>query len=359
MRRACKLTLGFATDKKRRAINALMEAYRTAVNHYIRHLWHTPGKLDNDTLALLPNEHTRLSARYKSQALKQAMETVIFTKKAVKGTHKHCSMPIFKGSATLDAKFVTIEEGKGSFDLIIKLSCLEKGNRLILPTKKTAVLNKWLAKPLAKTIQGCSLTEDSITIWVDLPDLRPKKGAALGVDIGVNKLLSLSDGSHLGTEFKALRDKIKRKKPKSKAKGRAIRERDNFIHNTINKLPWASLGFLAIEDLKGLKTGKQNNRGKQFRKALIPWTYCQVIGVLKQKAQENRVDLVAVAPAYTSQTCPLCEMVSRGNRKAEKFCCINCGYSHDADTVGAVNILIKAMRLVGSVESPMLVNGVG
>ncbi len=354
MRRACKLTLGFATDKKRRAINALLEAYRAAVNYYIRHLWQTNGRLDKDTLALLPDSHTRLSARYRSQALKQAIETVVFTKKAVKGTHKHCSMPVFRGSATLDAKFVAIEAGKGSFDLVVKLSCLEKGKRLILPTKKTKILNKWTSRPLARIIQGCSLNENSITIWVELPDLEAKKGSSLGVDIGVNKLLSLSDGSHLGTEFKALRDKIKRKKPKSKAKGRAIKERNNFIHRIVNLLPWAAMGMLAIEDLKHMKTGKQKNRGKQFRKAMIPWTYCQVIEVLKQKAQENRVHLVAVAPAYTSQTCPDCGTVSKGNRKAEKFCCINCGYSHDADTVGAMNILVKALRLVGSVESPAL-----
>jgi len=285
MRRACKLTLKFATDKKRRAINALLESYRSAVNYYIRHLWKANGRLDKDTLALLPDSYTRLSSRYRSQALKQAIETVVFTKKSVKGSHKYCSMPVFRGSATLDAKFVTIEDGKGSFDLVIKLSCLEKGKRLVLPTKRTKILNKWASRPLAKIVQGCSLNENAITIWVDLPDLETKIGSSLGVDIGVNKLLSLSDGSHLGTEFKALRDKIKRKKPKSKAKGRTIKERNNFIHRVVNLLPWATIGMLAIEDIKHMKTGKQKNRGKQFRKAMIPWTYCQVIEVLKQKAQ--------------------------------------------------------------------------
>jgi len=357
MRRACKLTLRFATDKKRRAVNALMEAYRAAVNHYIRHLWNERGRLDKETLALLPDSCTRLSSRYRSQALKQAMETVVFTKKAVKGTRKRCSMPIFRGPAILDSKFITIEEGNGSFDLVVKLSCLEKGKRIVIPTRKTKVLNKWASRPLAKIVQGCAINENSITIWVAIPDVEPKSGASLGVDIGINKLMSLSDGSHIGMDFRALRDKIKRKKPKSKAKGRAIKERNNYIHRAINLLPWGSIGLIAIEDLKHLKTGKQKNRGKQFRKALIPWTYCQVIEVLKQKAQENRVHLVAVAPAYTSQTCPSCGTVSRDNRKAEKFHCINCAYSRDADTVGAMNILIKALRSVGSVESPTLING--
>jgi predicted transposase len=77
MRRAVKVSLAFATQEKRRQINALMEAYRAAVNFYIRSLWNDRGKLDKTTLARLKS--TRLSERYKSQALKQALEIVVAT----------------------------------------------------------------------------------------------------------------------------------------------------------------------------------------------------------------------------------------------------------------------------------------
>lgn len=82
MRRAVKVTLKFATASKQRQINALLQAYRSAVNFYIKSLWRTRGKLDRDTLAKLVG--TRLSERYKSQALKQALETVIATKRSAK-----------------------------------------------------------------------------------------------------------------------------------------------------------------------------------------------------------------------------------------------------------------------------------
>jgi hypothetical protein len=59
MRRACKVTLKFATAAKRRKIAALLEAYRAAVNFYIRSLWNEPGKLDAVTLHRL--EGSRLS----------------------------------------------------------------------------------------------------------------------------------------------------------------------------------------------------------------------------------------------------------------------------------------------------------
>ena len=152
MRRAVKITLNLATQSKRSKIDVLLEAYRAAVNFYIRSLWNAYGRLDKETLARL--DHTRLSARYKSQALKQALETVVATRKAAKVIKKYVSVPQFNGSATLDAKFVTIEEGRGSFDLVIRLSTLNSGQRIVLPTRKTRILNKWLAYPGARLIQG-------------------------------------------------------------------------------------------------------------------------------------------------------------------------------------------------------------
>lgn len=153
MRRAVKVSIEFATANKRRQVAALLEAYRGAVNFYIRSLWVTRGKLDKSTLARLQN--TRFSARYKSQALKQAIEIVIATKKSAKELGIPASRPVFRGSAVLDSKFAKIEEGRGTFDLVVRLSTLHKGHRISVPTKKTAMFHKWANRPLAKLIQGC------------------------------------------------------------------------------------------------------------------------------------------------------------------------------------------------------------
>src|SRR5712692_4170396 len=97
MRRAVKVTLQFATERKRRKMAALLEAYRAAVNFYIKSLWTDRGKLDKGTLARLKN--TRLSERYKSQALKQALEIVVATKKSAAQLAVPARCPIFTGSA--------------------------------------------------------------------------------------------------------------------------------------------------------------------------------------------------------------------------------------------------------------------
>jgi IS605 OrfB family transposase len=355
MRRAVTVSLKFATVSKRRRLSALLEAYRSAVNFYIVSLWEVRGGLNKETLSRLPDNKTRLSARYKSQALKQALEVITSTKKSAKALGKPCTRPVFTGPAILDAKFVTISTTKTpSFDLFVTISSLQKGNRITIPTKGTAVLNKWLSKPGATLIQGAALSESKLVLWVSLPDFIKNNGLSLGVDIGVNKLISLSNGQHLGVEFKELRNKVVNKLCGSKSKRRILLERDQFIRRQVNLLPWANLRLIAAEDLKNLKTGKTKSRGKTFRKAVAPWSYRQVIEAIRQKAQEHGVHLVLVPPAYTSRTCPQCGVESRDNRKGEAFCCTACHYSADADTVGAINVLNKALRLVGSLESPTL-----
>lgn len=312
----------FCTDKKRRAVNALLGAYRSAVNFYIRSLWTTKGKLDKETLARLPSTSTKLSERYKSQALKQALEVVISTKKAAKLLKKRVKLPHFNGPAILDHKFVTIEEGKGSFDLVIKVSMLKKGRRTCLPTRHTDVTRKWQAWPGAKLIQGCALDERGITVFFELPPETLKlkqEGSILAIDLGVHKLFVDSDGTRYGEDFKRIRDKILRRQKGSKGKFRAYRERDNYIRLTIKQLPWDKIRVLGVEELKGIKRGKKKNRNKAFRRAMAPWICRKTINWIEATAQENRVLLVRNDPANTSRTCPECGAVSILNRKGEDF----------------------------------------
>lgn len=353
MRRAVKVTLKFATAKKRRAIDALLSRYRSAVNFYIASLWQEPGKLDKATFMRLP--FTPLSTRYKAQALKQAIDIVAATRKSAKVIGCRATCPVFRGSAVLSAKHVVIQPGRGSFDLVIRLSSLVARERIVIPTRKTAVLNKWLAYQGSQLIQGCALSEDFLTLWVELPNQEPKtENRVLAVDVGLNKLLSDSDGNHYGRTFKAIRDKIRRSKPKSKARYRHYAERTNYINRVVNQLPIQSLSAIGVEALSDMKRGKKKGRGKNFRKAIAAWTYREVLTRIACKAEENRVRLIAVAPVNTSRTCPECGCCEKENRNGEDFACVRCGHRADADSVGARNILARTLATLGSVESPRL-----
>jgi len=353
MRRACKVTLKFANVRKRSGIAALLCRYRAAVNFYIRSLWDSPGKLDATTLTRL--QVTELSARYKSQALKQALETVVATKKSAKAIGKQASCPVFRGSSVLDAKFVSVEAGRGSFDLVVRLSSLIPGQRITIPTKRTAVLNRWLSVPGATLIQGCALSERGIVLWVDIPEPQLKAtGRTVGIDIGMNKLLSDSSGAHYGRDMKSILAKIRRRLPRSNGRRRACAERENYINRTINHLPWDSIAVLGVEKLHDMKRGKSRKRGKPFRKAVAPWLYRRVLDRIGCKAEERDVLVCHNDPAYTSQDCPACGRRDPLNRRGESFLCVACGHASDADTVGARNILARTLANLGRVESPGL-----
>jgi transposase len=349
MRRACKVTLKYITKRKQRHINALLQAYRGAVQFYINHLWKTKGKLDKETLALLQN--TILSERFKSNALKQALEIVVFTKKASKVTGYPATKPCFKGMAILDAKFVSVEDGKGSFDLVLKLSSLHKGNKITIPTRKTKVTNKWLSRG-GKFVQGCAISENQLVVWVEIPDQELKEeGDVLAIDINANHLLVDSDHNFYGEKFKELRDKVKRRVPGSKGKLRAMTERTNYINQMVKKLPWDKIKVIGLEDLTGIKQGKRKDRGKEFRKAMAPWTSRHVANRIECLAEENRVLPLFNDPTNTSRTCPACGGVSKESRKGDNFVCVFCNYREHADYIGAQEVLARTLTTLRSVES--------
>jgi hypothetical protein len=64
---------------------------------------------------------------------------------------------------------------------------------------------------------------------------------------------------------------------------------------------------------------------------------------LKTKAEEFGGQLREIDPAYTSQTCPSCGHVSRGNRKTQAQFACTCGFREHADIVGATNILARGL----------------
>jgi len=54
-----------------------------------------------------------------------------------------------------------------------------------------------------------------------------------------------------------------------------------------------------------------------------------------------------VPPQHTSQECPECHHVDASNRDGEKFVCVECGYSADADQTGGINIKRRGVEMTG------------
>lgn len=339
MIRSVKISLSLATATKLGRLTALQREVRSCTQAYVNSLWALRGKLDANTMSRVPGGS--LSSRHRVNCLKVALETIVATKRSARALKTHAGRPVVGNSIRLSSLVAKIEPGKGSYDYVLKVSGLVKGTPIVVPFNSHDRLNYWLAKPGAKLLQGCTLGDDWAALWINIPDQPNKPGPALAVDVGINKLMVDSAGVCYGKDMKAVCARVRRCKPGSRGRLRASRARTNYINKTVKLLPWHFVGTIGVENLKNIKKGKSPNRSKTFRKAIAPWTYRQAITRIEQLAQEHRVRLVSVNPQNTSRLCPCCGWVAKENRVGERFRCVRCNYSADADFVGALNVLAR------------------
>jgi hypothetical protein len=187
-----------------------------------------PGRLDKQTLVRLPAERTRLQSMQKNQALRQALTIVSSTRRSAKVLGAEAPRPRFSGMAVL-CHGVSIESGCGSFDLVVRLSTLRPKERITIPTRKTCVLNKWLARPGARLVQGCALSEKAIVVWVEFPEPKVREsGDVIGIDVGIRKLIATSEEQAIGKDWRQISARVSRRRPGSKGKRRARIARDHY-----------------------------------------------------------------------------------------------------------------------------------
>ena len=164
------------------------------------------------------------------------------------------------------------------------------------------------------------------------------------MDIGINKLFAVSDGSFFGKNYKLLLEKLIRKDQRSKAYYRTKNEIKTFINVAINEIFKSNLQLVVVEKLKGLKDKMKERRrlSKNIRRFVSVWAYRYILNRIEQMCEINRVSFRSV-PAYnTSITCPRCSHTDKRNRKTqEMFRCLNCGYAGNADFVASQNILVR------------------
>ena len=88
--------------------------------------------------------------------------------------------------------------------------------------------------------------------------------------------------------------------------------------------------------------GKMAKTGLNRSMSDVAWS--QFIGILTNKAESAGRSVVLVNPEYTSQTCRNCHHVNRENR----FRCVACGYTGNADVLAAQNIKDRGQGLTSS-----------
>jgi putative transposase len=267
---------------------------------------------------------------------KQAFEIVKSQRKRKKKTK-----PVFtKNSLNLDERFVDFQFDNNSFDIWIRLASIGNRIQVKLPARKHKHFLHYKSWPLKKSIRLRKI-KDSYFIDVyfekQVPSVKAE-GTNIGIDIGYKKLIACSNGEVYGEDFQLLYEKISRKKQGSKAFKRALKQRDNKINETVNKLSLDTVKKIVVENLKSVKTGSKGKISKKFNNKLQRWSYPKVLEKLSRLCEEKGILFYKRNPAYTSQRCSLCGVIDKSNRKGEVYQC-SCGNLMDADINAAINIL--------------------
>src|SRR5579883_3235185 len=203
---------------------------------------------------------------------------------------------------------------------------------------------------------------------VEIP-LHPSS-SAIGVDVGIAQLATLSDGTVFESvnSFKChqkrlatLQRRVSKKKKFSQNWKKALQAvnrlhskikhiRQNYLHQTTHAIS-KNHAMVCIEDLQikhmsKSAAGTQRVPGKNVKaksglnKAILDQGWFEFRRQLEYKQQWRGGVVVVVAAKNTSRTCPPCGYVSGENRPTQsQFVCMKCGYENHADMVGAINIL--------------------
>jgi len=124
--------------------------------------------------------------------------------------------------------------------------------------------------------------------------------------------------------------------------------RKDFVHKSSKDLS-KNHAVVFIEDLSirnmsksargSQKHGKNVKRKSGLNRAVLDASPFELRRQLQYKLTWRGGLLVAVPPQNTSRRCPACGTVSAENRRTqEKFSCVQCGFTANADFVAAVNI---------------------
>jgi IS605 OrfB family transposase len=254
--------------------------------------------------------------------------------------------PIYTGdSIELNSDLCHIQDNKKAteFDLWIRLGSIF-GNRfsLILPTRKHAQYNKLIQKGF-ETKKSIRLRKYNDNYYVDLFHEKQdstdyQEGKVVGIDVGINKLMTTSENEFHGEEIKTKINKLNQRQHGSKNWKQTIAEIKHYINTQINQLDWSNTSAIVMEEIKNITKNTKGKTSKNLRKLLGHWNLTHLTNRIKERCEENRVFLTFVPPAYTSQTCSSCGEIHKESRLGELYECISCGNKIDADYNASLNI---------------------
>ena len=225
----------------------------------------------------------------------------------------------------------------------------------------------------------------SVQVELETPDpVHPATGSEVGIDLGIARFATLSDGNLL----KPLNSYRRKERALYRAQRQLFRKKKGF--NNREKQKWklqrlhkqiadARLDYLhkastwiaknhskvVLEDLKisnmsksakgSIEAPGRNVRAKSgLNKSILDQGWYEFKRQLQYKLEWMGGELVLVDARYTSQRCHRCGYVAKDNRHSQSnFVCESCGHEDNADANAALNILAAghAVSACGDISS--------
>jgi putative transposase len=267
--------------------------------------------------------------------------------------------------------------------------CKINNRRVKLPSKIGWVKFKKSQEIIGK-IKNCTISLKSNDWYIsfqveqELEILDHQSTSSIGVDMGIAKFITLSNGEYkeplsafrksenkLAKEQRKLSKKIKFSAnwQKQNSKVQSIHSkiancRKDYLHKSSTEISnnhaMISIEDLRVSNMSKSSKGNEEKHGKNVKaksglnKSILDQGWYEFRRQLEYKQLWKGGLVIAVPAAYTSQTCPCCQHVSKDNRKTQsKFKCVECDYENNADVVGAINILERGHRLLACGETEL------
>jgi len=260
-----------------------------------------------------------------------------------------------------NANVVVIEPSKSpAFDFWLRISTLEAGKPVRVPIllygRAKDTLNEF-----PKLCTGVTLNKRAgqwyATLVVERRGPKPKAATVVGADIGMANIVSTSTGGRYGQISPQLRQRVARStaKRRRKQKLNACLKRkelppvdlcdhraEAFARNEIGRALNQMVDDLpagAAVALERLTVKDMRFKSRQMSRVLRAAQLGYVRDKLKFKLDERSIRYRSVQPAYSSQQCSRCGFTFSMNRRSQdKFVCLWCGYTANADENAAANI---------------------
>ncbi len=252
---------------------------------------------------------------------------------------------------------VTFDERVMSFKGLHEVSLLTLQGRVLVPFRVGGYQASGLDQIKGQADLLYRHGTFSLAVTLDVPTPEPLDTTdTLGIDMGIVNLATDSTGETFSgkvidrtrARLSAHRQRLQKRGTRSAKRrlkqlaGKEARFRRDVNHSISKRIvekAQAKGQATAIEELRHLRQRTERTVKRSQRQRHSTWAFAQLRLFLSYKAALAGVPLYTVDPRNTSRTCSVCGHCEKANRQSQAlFCCVQCGFSCNADGNAAKNI---------------------